>query len=391
MWINREIMKIIKTEASTRPAVVLTGARQVGKTSLLRRLFPDHSFVSLDLPSEAAQAEGDPEVFLKRFPAPVIIDEVQYAPQLFRHLKSVIDRKRDAGGQFILTGSQKFTLMKAVADSLAGRTSILELDTLSWSEIQRFHPNLTIEEGILRGGFPELHASPAIDHVQFYRSYVSTYLERDLTSMMKVNDLRDFERFLRACALRSGQLLNKSELAKDIGISPTTVSGWLSILQASNMIFLLEPWFSNKTKGLVKSPKLYLGDTGLLCFLMGILTIDELLRSPLLGAIWETFVFGEIRKQQSFHSGHWRIHFYRDRSREIDFVIDQGGRFTLWECKWTMQPGPSDGHSLSQVAASLGKEYVDRSEIICRTPNAFPIGAGISAINLMDVAKIIRG
>ncbi|MGD0796077.1 MAG: ATP-binding protein, partial [Acidobacteriaceae bacterium] len=223
--------------------IVLTGARQTGKTSTFRHLFPDYAFVSLDLPTEAEQAEKEPERFLKRNPPPVIIDEVQYAPGLFRHLKVAVDAHRTRNGQFLLTGSQKFTLMKGVSESLAGRVDIVELETLSFAEIREALPRTGLETAIVRGGFPELYANPDIDSVAFYNSYLATYLERDVRALANVGSLRDFERFLRACALRSANLLNKADLARDVGIAPSTANQWLSMLEASGQAVLLEPWF----------------------------------------------------------------------------------------------------------------------------------------------------
>src|SRR5271156_2021520 len=183
MWISRDVEARLKRSAKTRPVIVLTGARQTGKTSTFRHLFPDYEFVSLDLPTEAEQAEKEPERFLLRHPPPVIIDEVQYAPGLFRHLKVAVDAHRTRNGQFLLTGSQKFTLMKNVSESLAGRADIVELETLSLAEIHAAVPQTGIETGIVRGGFPELYANPDIDPVAFYNSYIATYLERDVRSL----------------------------------------------------------------------------------------------------------------------------------------------------------------------------------------------------------------
>src|SRR5208337_2492517 len=298
MWIPREIEPRLLRSARTRPVVVLTGARQTGKTSTFLRLFPDHEFVSLDLPTEAEQAEKEPQNFLQRHPVPVIIDEVQYAPDLFRYLKVAVDATRRRSGQFLLTGSQKFTLMKSVSESLAGRADIAELETLSLAEIRGALPETTPESAIVRGGFPELHADPDIDHLAFYNSYLATYLERDVRSLANVGSLRDFERFLRACALRSANLLNKADLARDVGIAPSTANHWLSVLEASGQVVLLEPWFSNRTKSIVKSPKLYLADTGLLCALLNIRSEDALRQSPAVGAIWETFVFAQLRHRE---------------------------------------------------------------------------------------------
>jgi uncharacterized protein len=229
MWIQRDVEARLRRSARTRPVVVLTGARQTGKTSTLRRLFPDHAFVSLDLPTEAEQAEKAPLAFLRRHAAPVILDEVQYAPALFRHLKIVVDAERRRNGRFLLTGSQKFTLMKGVSESLAGRVDLIELETLSFAEIHAALPRTDVETAIVHGGFPELHANPDIDAVAFYNSYLATYLERDVRALANVGSLRDFERFLRACALRSANLLNRADLARDVGIAPSTANQWLSV------------------------------------------------------------------------------------------------------------------------------------------------------------------
>src|SRR5579859_1029296 len=318
MWISRDVESRLKRSAKTRPVIVLTGARQTGKTSTFRRLFPDYSFVSLDLPTEAEQAEKEPERFLQRHPPPVIIDEVQYAPGLFRHLKVEVDAHRSRNGQFLLTGSQKFALMKNMSESLAGRADIVELETLSFAEIREVLPTTELETAIVRGGFTELYANPDIDSVAFYNSYLATYLERDVRALANVGSLRDFERFLRACALRSANLLNKADLARDVGIAPSTANHWLSTLEASGQVILLEPWFSNRTKSIVKSPKLYFADTGLLCALLNIRSEETLRQSPAIGAIWETFVFAQLRdrERRAGHAGN--IFFWRDRTREVD-------------------------------------------------------------------------
>jgi predicted AAA+ superfamily ATPase len=365
--------------------VVLTGARQTGKTSTLLRLFPDYKVVSLDLPTEAEQAEKEPAAFLQRNPSPLIIDEVQYAPTLFRYLKVAVDAQRSKNGQFLLTGSQKFTLMKGVSESLAGRADILDLETLSLAEIRGAVPKIRLETAIVRGGFPELWANQDIDAANFYNSYLATYLERDVRSLANVGSLRDFERFLRACALRSANLLNKADLARDVGIAPTTANQWLSVLQASGQIVLLEPWFSNRTKSIVKSPKLYLADTGLLCALLNIRTEEALLQSPAVGAAWETFVFAQLRHRERRAGRVGSLFFWRDRTREVDFVAESGGRVELFEAKWTELPSESDSVNLSFVRDVMGKSRVSGGGIICRTPNSFPWPSGFRATPVAEV------
>lgn len=389
MWIPREIEPLIRRRARERPVVVLTGARQTGKTSLVRRLFPDIEMVTLDLPSEAEQAERDPQGFLTRHPPPLILDEVQYAPGLFRHLKVVVDRRRDRSGQFILTGSQKLTLAKSVSESLAGRAEILELEGLSWSEIRAANVAVRPEEALVRGGFPELWARPELDAEGFFRSYVATYLERDLRQLLEVSSLRDYERFLRACALRSAQILNRAELARDVGISGSTAGAWLNVLAASNQIALLEPWFSNRTKSLIKSPKLHLCDSGLLSFLLQIRRPEELAGSPLCGAVWESFVFSELRRRSVHRHGGWDLNFWRDRSKEADFLIHRAGYFQVADAKWTEHPDAHDAAALRRVAEELPANRVRRQAVLCRCANRFPITQDVEAIPIDDVDRLI--
>lgn len=365
--------------------MVLTGARQTGKTSTFRRLFPDHAFVSLDLPTEAEQAEKEPATFLSRHAPPAIIDEVQYAPSLFRHLKVAVDENRTRHGQFLLTGSQKFSLMKNVSESLAGRADVVELETLSYSEIRAALPDTPLEYAIVRGGFPELHANPAIDHVTFYNSYLATYLERDVRSLANVGSLRDFERFLRACALRSANLLNKADLARDVGIAPSTANHWLSTLEASGQIALLEPWFSNRTKSIIKTPKIYLADSGLLCALLNIRSDGELRQSPAAGAVWETFVFAQLRARERRAGRVQSLFFWRDRTREVDFVSEAGGKLELFEAKWSELPGPDDTVNLRFVRDAVGKSRVTSGSILCRALNSYPVGDGFRALPVSEL------
>jgi predicted AAA+ superfamily ATPase len=385
MWIPRSVEPRLQRSAKTRPVIVLTGARQTGKTSTFLRLFPGHAFVSLDLPTEAEQAEKEPRSFLQRHPPPVIIDEVQYAPALFRHLKVAVDAHRTHNGQFLLTGSQKFTLMKDVSESLAGRADIVELETLSFAEIRAALPQTGVEAAIVRGGFPELYANPEIDLIAFYNSYLATYLERDVRSLANVGSLRDFERFVRACALRSANLLNKADLARDVGIAPSTANLWLSMLETSGQVILLEPWFSNRTKSIVKSPKLYFADTGLLCALLNIRSEEALLQSPAAGAIWETFVFAQLRDRERRAGRVGSLFFWRDRTREVDFVVDAGARLELLEAKWTELPDTSDTVNLKFVRDIVGKSQVIAGAVISRTPNGFPLANGFRALPVTEI------
>jgi predicted AAA+ superfamily ATPase len=231
----------------------------------------------------------------------------------------------------------------------------------------------------------QLYANPDIDLAAFYNSYLATYLERDVRTLSNVGSLRDFERFLRAFALRSANLLNKADLARDVGISPSTANQWLTMLEASGQAVMLEPWFSNRTKSIVKSPKLYLADTGLLCALLNIRSEEDLRKSPAVGAVWETFVFAQLRARERKlgHSG--SLFFWRDRTREVDFVMDAGGRLELFEAKWTELPGVGDTVNLDFVRNALGNSHVAGGSVVARTPNSFPFQNGFRAVPVTEL------
>ncbi|MCY3986065.1 MAG: ATP-binding protein [Candidatus Dadabacteria bacterium] len=389
----REIAAAVRRIAKHFPAVVVTGARQTGKTTLLTKLFGDYSYVSLDLPAEAQLAEEDPQSFLARHPAPLLVDEVQYAPKLFRYLKVEIDRNREMNGRFILTGSQKFSLMQGVSESLAGRCGVLELEGLTIRELGPVFSQLEESEGIAgilgRGFMPQLWKDTAIRPVDYFSSYQATYLERDVRQLLNVSSLRDFDRFMRALALRSGQLLNKSELAKETGINSKTADKWLSVLVASNQVTLLEPWFVNLGKRLVKTPKLFFNDVGLLCFLLG-LSGQAVTGSYLVGAIWETVVFGELRKHLSLSAPQATIWHYRDQSRETDFIIEKDGRLHLAEAKWKEIPTSRDFAQMLKVHELLGERVEWPVMVLCRTRQSFPVAENLLAVNAFRLPEHLK-
>jgi hypothetical protein len=275
--------------------------------------------------------------------------------------------------------------MKNVSESLAGRADIVELETLTWEEIRQALPETRLEAAIVRGGFPELQANPDIDDVAFYNSYLATYLERDVRSLANVGSLRDFERFLRACALRSANLLNKADLARDVGIAPSTANHWLSTLEASVQIVLLEPWFSNRTKSIIKSPKLYLADTGLLCALLNIRSEETLRQSPAAGAVWETFVFAQLRGRERRAGRVNSLFFWRDRTREVDFVADVAGRLELFEAKWSEVPDAGNAANLAFMRDAIGKSRFANGAVLCRAPNSYPLGDGFRALPVAEL------
>lgn len=360
MWISREIEATLLRSAASRPAVVLTGCRQAGKTSLLVRTFPEHRHVSLDVPAVAEEAEHSGEAFLGRNRPPVILDEVQYAPLLLRHVKADIDRHREETGRFLITGSQSFPVMEGVTESLAGRASVLTLHSLSAREYEAWSGEALDREGILRwmlrGGYPELHAR-GLDAERFYGDYLATYLERDVRTILGVRSLRDFDRFMRLCAARTGQLVSYSSLATDLGVSPNTVKSWLSVLHASNIVFLLKPYFENLGKRIVKTPKLYFLDTGLCSYLLGARTPEDLLSSPMLGPMFETHVLGQIARHFANQGRRREIYFYRDHhGHEVDFLLPVAGRFALIECKWAESPAAPGG--FSELESLVGPQRI---------------------------------
>jgi uncharacterized protein len=396
MQYKRDFNSIIKSTSSFFPIIILTGARQTGKTTLLKSLYPDINYISLDLPSLAEKAENSPSEFLREFKPPIIIDEVQYAPKLFRHIKQYVDENRHEMGQFFLTGSQKFLLMKEVGDSLAGRAAWLELETLSYSEINSTNPYSADPTGlahlITRGMFPELWRQPDLTSDIFYSTYLATYLERDVREILNVTSLRDFERFIRILAIRSGQLLNKSEVAKDVGVSVKAISDWISVLEASNQIVLLEPYFQNFSKRIIKNPKIYFNDTGLLSFLLKV-SADNFFDTPFLGHLWETFIFSEIRKQNRVTKKPYNIFFYRDqRAREIDFFLERGGIVTLLESKWNENPGQREIKHIKKISLEITESKVPikmgNSFVISSTPHSSTIEPQIESINLSHLIKL---
>jgi predicted AAA+ superfamily ATPase len=337
MWIHREISGILLEQAQFKPALLLTGARQTGKSSLLEKTFPNATVVSLDNLVLAEEANHNPTSFMASLRFPVIIDEIQYAPSLFREFKKHIDTQRNLSGRIFLTGSQKFELMRGVSESLAGRISVIDLSTLSASELRM--ANFNTEDLVQRGGFPELWKERKQSTLRFYNDYITTYLERDLRSLIQVESLRTFDRFLRALALRVCNLLNLADLGRDLGISAATANRWLDALVASGIVHLLEPWFSQESRRLVKSPKIYFRDNGLLCHLLRIHDPAAWKVHALAGQIWENFVFNELYRFMNCYSSTREVFFWRQKDgHEIDFVIEKNGKVVLIEAKMSENP-----------------------------------------------------
>ena len=353
MMIDRDLAPRLERAAVEAPAITLTGPRQSGKTTLCRAVFADHPYVSLEATDVRSFATDDPRGFLAQFPKGAIIDEVQRAPDLPSYLQGLIDAD-PTPGRWVLTGSQHFSLIESVNQSLAGRTSVHRLLPLSRGEALRFprHP-LILEEALITGGYPRIY-DRGLDPTDWIGSYIATYIERDVRTLRNVGDLSAFGRFVQLCAGRTAQLANFSSLADDCGVSQPTAKAWLSLMEASFVVFLLPPFHSNHRKRLVKTPKLHFYDTGLVCHLLGIRTPEQLVSHPLRGPIFETWVVSEIAKQRIHQGRSGGLSFYRDRSgTEVDLIIERPATLTLVEAKSASTPTTSFLHTARKVAAQL--------------------------------------
>lgn len=331
--INRTAFSTAQRLAQGFPVLAITGPRQSGKTTLARVLFADKPYVTLEDPEEREFAQSDLRGFLARFPKGAVFDEAQRCPGLFSYLQGMVDERRRMG-EFILTGSQQFGLMSNIAQSLAGRAGLLQLLPFSLAELKEGGmPPATLDAAMFQGSYPPLYDRP-VSPRDWFPNYVSTYVERDVRQLLAVRDLSLFQRFLKMCAARSGQLLNLSALAADCGISHVTAREWLTVLEASYIVYLLRPYHRNFGKRLVKMPKLYFLDTGLMAYLLGIRDADTLATHASRGALFETLVVSEWVKHE-FNAGQpAELYFWRDSAgHEVDLLVPRGGQFTPVEIK----------------------------------------------------------
>lgn len=402
MYFKRTIESRIKEISRQFPVLLVTGARQVGKTTLLKHLCEkDRHYVTLDDLMLRSMANNDPALFLQRFPPPVLIDEIQYAPSLLPYIKMEVD-STGKKGQFWLTGSQQFVMMKGITESLAGRVALIDL--LGFSARERYRktgivdPFLPVKEcmeqrlkssheaslktvfkDIWTGSFPALVAGAVKDRDVFYSSYLQTYLQRDVSSLTQVGNQESFVRFMKACAARTGQMLNYSDLARDVDVSMPTIKSWISILVASYQVYLLYPYFSNITKRLVKRPKLYFMDTGLCAHLTGWSSPEILSSGAMCGAIFETYVFGEILKSWWHRVRQPRIYYYRDKDgKEIDFLLEHDGILNPVEAKLSATP-KSDWAKPFQSLRKL-KVNIGQGAVVCLYPEEIPLTRGITIV-----------
>ena len=386
-YIPRTLAGPLKEAASHFPVLILTGPRRSGKTTLLLRCFPKASYHLLEDPDVVGRVRSDPRSFLEAIRLPAILDEIQNVPELFNYIRSRVDQSGKKEGGWYLTGSQEPALMKGVSESMAGRAAIFQLLPLSLAESSRVT--------LLKGGFPEVLANPAIAEVWF-RSYIQTYLERDVRSISSIRDLTTFRRFLSLTASRIGQTLNRSDLATPLGVSVPTISEWLNILEATHQILLVPPYYENFGKRLVKSPKLYFADTGLAAHLLGLETERMLAKSTFYGPLFESFVASEIVKAQIHNGKRKDLYFFRDRQGlEVDFLVPGSGRrLMLMEAKATRTVRPEAAESLSRLTKSISGYSVDSILIHLEgevDKNVTSVRPGVRAATCREISKIILG
>jgi predicted AAA+ superfamily ATPase len=333
MYISREIYNELMESCNTFPVVTITGPRQSGKTTLLRNVFPDKKYFSLEDPDTRQLAMADPRSFLNQSDNGMVIDEIQRVPELVSYIQGIVDSLQQPG-YYILSGSQQFELSQTISQSLAGRTAILRLLPLSIQEIQVVSAKSTIDELLYKGFYPRTYTLPSINPTRYYNSYLETYIDRDLRQLLHVKDLRQFELFVRLCAGRIGQIFVASNLANEVGVSVPTIQSWLSILEASYIVYLLRPFHTNINKRLIKSPKIFFYDVGLAAFLSGITEPYQLYNSPLKGPLFENMVVMEMLKNKYNHFLTYQLYHYRDsNNNEVDLILDYSTHLDAVEIK----------------------------------------------------------
>lgn len=385
-YIQRALEGQLVRAVRSFPAIVLTGPRRAGKTYLLRHLFPKASYFLLEDPDIVSRLRADPQGFLDAVTTPAILDEVQNVPEVFAFVRSRIDRRSRRAGQWLLTGSQEAPLMQGVSDSMAGRAAVLQLLPFSTRET----PKVTL----LRGGYPEAVARR--DPRLWFSSYLQTYLERDVRAITAVKDLATFRRFLALLASRHGQVLNRTDLAAPLGVSVPTITQWLSVLETTAQILVVPPFFENFGKRLIKSPKIYVADSGLACHLLGIDSVAELEKSPFRGALFEGFMAAEILKVQTNSGMRREIYYFRDeQGLEVDFMVPgRNDSVALVECKASRTVVPAMATSLQRLADAVKKKRPKRTVemfLVHQKPTAGSstraVAPGVRAIVWPDFVK----
>lgn len=403
-YVQRSLEPILRKAVSEFPAVVLTGPRQSGKTTLLKHLFGNrYQYVSLDLPDVRAASVEDPRGFLELYKPPVIFDEVQHAPDLLPYIKQKIDVDRFVNGQFLLTGSQNLSLAERVNESLAGRAAMLRLLPLSRREAEG-RPQLALAweresssfskasyafgdlwKGFLRGGYPELAIQPTRDACLWHAGHMQTYLERDVRSLRQVGDLTQYQHFLRVLAARSAQLLNLTDVARDLGVAVNTIKTWLSVLEVTYQVIVLRPYFANIGKRLVKTPKVYFMDVGTLCHLAGLKDPEHASSGPMGGAIMETAVLSEIVKSLTHRGMDPRVYFWRTTAgTEVDFVIETNGKLVPVEVKLSGTPRPLMASAIKTFQRNMRNAAMP-GYVVHPGDTRLPLGPSVTALPFADM------
>ena len=342
-------------------SVSIFGPRQCGKTTLAKTLFPSFSYANLEDMNVRSLAKNDPEEFFTRFPEPVIIDEIQRVPELLSTVQVRID-KNQKKGQYLITGSQQISLKSSITQSLAGRTAIVQMLPLSISELYSANIKLDRDSQLVSGFMPFLYAESGHSPFEYYKNYVNTYLERDIVQIAAVHDLIRFEKFMRLLAGRVGQLVNNSILATEVGVSSTTIGSWLSILEASHVIYTLKPWFKNRNSQVVKTPKIYFCDTGLVSYLLGIETPEQMIRDPLLGNVFENFVVIEALKTRLNLGLEPNLYFFRNSNGlEIDLILQEQNKLKLFEIKSGKSLNDEFCRNMKNFSAKYNEDIVSDS------------------------------
>lgn len=401
---SRTLSSTLKRAVKTFPAIVLTGPRQSGKTTILKDEFSStHDYVSFENPDIRNRVRQDPVTFINGIRRPVILDEIQYVPELLSYIKTSIDESRQPG-KWILTGSQNFVLMGNVSESLAGRAAILSLLPFSVAErLGQGKNSLTVDqllsrakkqsskipydlsEIILRGNYPEIASKPIVDRQLWCGSYISTYLERDIRNIKQVGDLGQYEIFLRACAARTGQILDLSAISREIGVSFTTAKRWLSLLEAGYQVFLLRPYYKNIGKRLVKRPKIYFTDTGLVSYLLGINSPETLLSSPFMGPLFETLIVTDFWKRFLHHGQTPSMYYLRTQDDlEVDLIIENADKLDLIEIKSSATIKPDHASSLIKATHDL-KEKIGKAMIISNSKDRFTVSGNIENVPASEI------
>lgn len=395
-YIHRQIEKVLLELVESFSSVAVTGPRQSGKSTLLKNLLVDYKYISLDDPLVREQALSDPSMLLDGLGKKIIVDEIQYAPSILSYIKMRIDSERQSKGYYVFTGSQQFSMIKNLGDSLAGRVALLDLLPFSVDErkkCQDIRDDLDAFVGAcLSGSWPELATDESISRTAWYGSYLQTYIERDVRSLYNIGNLRDFQRFLQLLAVRCSQALNMSVLAREIGISVSTIRNWISVLEAGRLIYLLQPFYDNLGKRIVKSPKIYFTDCGLVCYLTGIKDRDHLLQGPMAGALFENFCVQELLKIFSERGQRPNMFYLRtNNDLEVDLLIELSYDLLIpVEIKLSGTPVKKMSDGIERFWKLYPQKANDKGMVACLTKSDQLLRRGIEAVSFSSFVEKMK-